>query len=231
MLEYNQVYNMDCLEGMKEIPQGTVNLVIADPPYFLGMTSNGQKGAFSDLNICKPFYIELAKEIERVLRYDGEFYIFMDWRSLAFYFPIFDDFLPVKNLIVWDKIAGPGNFYSYNHEFILYGTKNGTLKKGGSNVWHYKGFSSGAKATDGEKIHPAQKPTELIARIIAESCPRGGVVLDPFMGSYTTAVCAHRAGVKFLGFEIDAARCEIGQKRLEEEKNQLTLFGGDTDGV
>lgn len=174
MLEYNQVYNMDCLEGMKEIPQGTVNLVIADPPYFLGMTSNGQKGAFSDLNICKPFYIELAKEIERVLRYDGEFYIFMDWRSLAFYFPIFDDFLPVKNLIVWDKIAGPGNFYSYNHEFILYGTKNGTLKKGGSNVWHYKGFSSGAKATDGEKIHPAQKPTELIARIIAESCPRGG---------------------------------------------------------
>lgn len=130
MLEENKIYNMDCLEGLRQIRTGSVQAIITDPPYFQGLTQNGQRGDFADLTITKPFWKSLAREIARVLKPDGEFYIFMDWRGYAFYYPIFAEYLPVKNLIVWDKGTGPGSFYSYTHEFILYGTKNAGLRRG-----------------------------------------------------------------------------------------------------
>lgn len=55
----NQIYNEDCLEALKRVPDNSVDCIITDPPYFLGMTHNGQKGSFKDLSICKPFYRDL----------------------------------------------------------------------------------------------------------------------------------------------------------------------------
>lgn len=76
-METNRIYNMDCLEGIKKIETGSVKLVATDPPYFQGFTHNGQKGAFNDLAISRPFFAQLAQEFARVLSGDGEFYIFL----------------------------------------------------------------------------------------------------------------------------------------------------------
>lgn len=206
----------DCLELMRDIPDGSVDLIVTDPPYFLGMTHNGQKGAFYDLAICRPFYEQLAKEYKRVLKDRGEFYIFTDWRGYAFYYPIFSRELPVKNLIVWDKISGAGNFYTYAHEFMIYGTMCNKNKKG-TNVWREKGFSSGAKKTNGDKVHPTQKPVELIEKIILNSSEPGDTVLDTFMGSGTTAVACKRTGRHFIGHEIDKTYFDIAKERIEKE--------------
>jgi site-specific DNA-methyltransferase (adenine-specific) len=65
--------------------------------------------------------------------------------------------------------------------------------------------------------HPTQKPLELIERMIKASCPVDGIVLDPFMGSGTTAVAVHRLGRKFIGFEINRDYCEIIRERLLKE--------------
>jgi len=62
--------------------------------------------------------------------------------------------------------------------------------------------------------HPTQKPLEIIERMIKASCPPGGVVLDPFMGSGTTAIAAKRLGRQFTGFELNPAYCEIIEARL-----------------
>jgi site-specific DNA-methyltransferase (adenine-specific) len=62
--------------------------------------------------------------------------------------------------------------------------------------------------------HPTQKPLEIIERMIKASCPVGGLVFDPFMGSGTTAVAAKRLGRHFIGFEVNPAYCEIIQQRL-----------------
>jgi site-specific DNA-methyltransferase (adenine-specific) len=67
--------------------------------------------------------------------------------------------------------------------------------------------------------HPTQKPLEIIERMIKASCPVDGIVLDPFMGSGTTAVAAHRLKRKFIGFEINRDYCEIIRERLSKERH------------
>lgn len=134
-LEVNKIHNMDCLEGVTMIPSNSTKLIIADPPYFLGMTHNGQRGSFVDLAICKPFYKQLYNEFKRILRPDGEVYWFTDWRGYAFYYPLFDAVLGCRNMIVWDKMSGPGNFYAMQHELIMFScVENNAKKKGGQRM-------------------------------------------------------------------------------------------------
>ena len=70
MLEINKIYNIDCLEGIKKIDDNSVDVIITDPPYCIGVTHNGQRGVFNDLNIMKPFFVELFNEFKRVLKKD-----------------------------------------------------------------------------------------------------------------------------------------------------------------
>ena len=70
------IYNGDCLEAIKTLPEASVDCIITDPPYFLGMTHNGQTGSFKDLSICRPFYRELFEEFRRVCRPEACIYFF-----------------------------------------------------------------------------------------------------------------------------------------------------------
>ena len=177
---------------------------------------------FGDLSIAKPFYKQLFQEFRRVLKPEGAFYYFTDWRGYAFYFPIINAELPVRNLIVWDKLSGPGSYYTFAHELIIFGTAaKKLLHKGGTNVWRIKAFSSGAKSTDGEKVHPTQKPVELIKKMIEDSSESGAVVLDTFMGSGTTAVACLQTGRNFIGFEQDEKYHAIAQRRIAETVDDL----------
>ena len=238
-MRLNYIDNIDCLEGLKLIPDKSVDLIVTDPPYFLSMGHAGSKTnasksdqlnsnrAFNDLAICTPFYKQLFAEYARVLKEDGSFYFFTDWRGYAYYFPLINAALPVRNLIVWDKIAGPGSFYSFAHEFIIFGTYKNKTKSGvGSNVWRMKAFGSGAKSTNGGKAHPTQKTWEVMARCIEDSTDPGAVVLDTFMGSGTTAVACIKTGRNFIGFELDEGYHAIALKRIKKAYNeQLTEIG------
>jgi site-specific DNA-methyltransferase (adenine-specific) len=232
-MRLNYIDNVDCLEGLKLLPDKSVDLIVTDPPYFLSMGHAGSKTnaskseqlnsnrTFNDLAICTPFYKQLFAEYARVLKEDGSFYFFTDWRGYAYYFPLINAALPVRNLIVWDKIAGPGSFYSFAHEFIIFGTYKNKTKAGvGSNVWRMKAFSSGAKSTNGDKVHPTQKTWELIAKAIEDSTESDGDVLDTFMGSGTTAVACIKTGRNFIGFELDEKYHATAQKRIEEAYNE-----------
>ncbi|MDO4765164.1 MAG: site-specific DNA-methyltransferase [Eubacteriales bacterium] len=213
---------MDCFEGIQKVPDESVDVIIADPPYFQGMTHNGKRGEFEDLAISKPFFKELFKQYKRVLKKDGSVYFFTDWRGYAFYYPLMMEALPVKNLLVWNKNSGPGNYYGFFHELIIYAKqtpRNGGRGLGG-NVINIQGFSLGAKKKDGEKIHPTQKPTELIEKLILDSTEKGELVLDTFMGSGTTAVAAIRTGRNFIGFEISEEYYQKAMKRIEAERSK-----------
>jgi len=232
-MRLNYIDNMDCLEGLAAVPDNSVDVVITDPPYFLSMGHAGDKGnaksiglssnrTFNDLAICKPFYSKLFQEYRRVLKEDGHFYFFTDWRGYAFYFPIINAELPVRNMIVWDKKSGPGSYYTFAHELIIFGTAAPKLRhSGGTNIWRMAAFSSGAKKTNGEKVHPTQKPVELIMKMIEDSTEPGAVVLDTFMGSGTTAVACIRTGRNYIGFELDEKYHAIAQGRVAAEVDRL----------
>lgn len=216
---------MDCLDGIKAMKSGSIDAIISDPPYFIGMTYNGQKGTFDDLAICAPFYQTLFKEFKRVLKPTGSIYWFSDWRSYAFYYPIFDKTIGVKNMLVWDKYSGAGNFYTFEHELIIFGTNNAKFAcKGARNIIrNVKSFNSGAKKTNGEKLHPTQKPKELIKKLILDSTKEGDTVLDCFMGSGTTAVACLLTKRNFIGFEIQEKYVQLANERLGEERKNLSL--------
>lgn len=233
-MRLNYIDNIDCLEGLRDVPDTSVDAIITDPPYFLSMghggsTTNMKKSnaltsnrTFNDLAICTPFYKRLFEEYARVLKEDGSFYFFTDWKAYAYYFPLLNAALPVRNMIVWDKKSGPGSFYSFNHELIVFGTYKGKTKGGvGANIWRMTAFSSGAKKTDGEKVHPTQKPVEVIQKMIEDRTEPGAVVLDTFMGSGTTAVACLRTGRNFIGFELDEKYYEIAQSRIAGEADRL----------
>lgn len=237
-MRLNYIDNIDCLEGLKNIPDGSVDVIITDPPYFINMGHAGSKtnaraGAseqlntnrcFNDLAICTPFFSQLFREFKRVLKEDGSFYFFTDWRGYAYYFPLLNAELPVRNMLVWDKKSGPGSFYSFAHELLVFGTYKPKTKKGvGTNVLRYAAFSSGAARTDGEKVHPTQKPVELISKLIEDSTEPGAVVLDTFMGSGTTAVACIKTGRNYIGFEIDEGYHAIAEQRVAEALDEMLL--------
>lgn len=217
MLELNRIYNMNCLEGIKKIADRSINAIITDPPYFIGMTHNGRKGDFTDLKICEPFYRELFKEFKRVISDTGCLYWFCDWRSYAFYYPLISEHLGVDNLIVWDKQSGPGTYYNFRHEFVIFAQGTKRQKISGPNVIRdIPSFASGAKKEDGEKVHPTQKPIALIRKLITDSTKEGDTILDCFMGSGTTAVACKQTERNFIGFELQEKYCEIAQGRISK---------------
>jgi site-specific DNA-methyltransferase (adenine-specific) len=219
-MEVNRIYNGDCLELIKELPDGCIDAVITDPPYSAQMQHNGTATEASDLNICKPFFRELLKEITRVLKPDGFLYWFTDWRGYGFFYSVIFEILPPVNMLVWDKISGPGNAYCHDHELIVFCAK-GKYNIGGSSIIKEPAFCSGARAFDGEKVHPTQKPTGLLGRLIRDCTKEGDVVLDCFAGSCSTAVAAIYNKRNFICFELQEKYCEIGQNRVNKVKQSF----------
>ena len=214
-MEINRIYNEDCLEGIKQIASASIDAIITDPPYFGGMTHNGKKGDYNDLIIMKPFFDSLFCEFARVIKENGKVYIFCDWRTYAFYYPLLLKHINVRNMLVWDKTNGPGSSYAFTHELILFASKGVPCMKG-SNIFRLPGFAGGAKKTNGEMVHPTQKPVEVIEKLITDSTQEGDLVLDCFMGSGTTAVASKKLNRNFIGFEIQEKYIAISESRLKQ---------------
>ena len=223
------IYNEDCLEGMKRIPDKSVDSVICDPPYFTGMTHGyDEKARLLDLNICRPFYQQVYEEIKRILTAAGSLYWFCDWRSMGFYLSAMESArLPVKNCLIWDKGGGIGNYYRFTHEMILFATFNKQFRGpvGANIISGIPGFSYNARI-DGGKVHQAQKPIALIEKLIKDSSREGDTVLDSFMGSGTTGVACVNLNRRLIGFELDAGYFEIAKKRIDEAiaQREQSLF-------
>ena len=229
-MQSNKIYLGDCLDLITELPDGCVDAVITDPPYHQGLTHNGQKTTLDDLNICKPFFRQLLKEIKRVLKSDGFLYWFCDWRGYPFYYPLIKEFVPIKNLLVWDKHNGRVSFcYMSAHEFIVFCCKDkSNITK--SNVIKVRGFAAGNISIDGAKVHPTQKPTKLISELICDCTQEGDLVLDCFAGSCTTAVSAIRERRNFICFELQEQYFEIGNKRVEDAMQGFNICSEEVIG-
>lgn len=216
MIELNRIYNEDCLEGMKRIPGNTVDLVVTDPPYCIGTTSNGQKGSWTDNNLIRPFFDAYFRELKRVCKEKSELYIDTDWRTYPFLYPIMQKYFNIKNLIVWDyEWIKAGSHYRFSHEFIIYAIQGDVKRRFSASerdVWRIKPINFTSK----EKLHNAQKPLDLAQKMIVNSSNEGDVILDTFMGSGTTAIACINTNRNYIGFEIDENYYQTALRRIED---------------
>lgn len=304
-MELNQIYNMDCLEGLRLLPDKSIDLIVTDPPYNVG------KAKWDKINNYIEWCGEWIKECERVLKDNGSLYFWHnDMKQIAQLMEhirqntrfIFNSFIiwdkgdfrawawknPSENINLrsWfntceyclyytfqdeafyglqnyfkserektgktatelDRIMGIKASYCYwekptTHSYRIPDKKNyialqsyfegkafrreyedlrreyedlrytHNLDKNHNNVW------KSAEKND-SKLHICKKPLDLTERIISTSSKKGATVLDPFMGSGTTAVACINTNRNYIGFELDTGYFDIANKRIGEHNKR-----------
>lgn len=301
---FNKIFNVDCVDGMKEIPDESIDLIVADPPYFKVINEKWDYAWKSEEDYLA-WSETWFKESIRTLRKGGSFYLFGYFRTLAGLIPILEKYgLKLRQQIVINKgikaISGRAtkNYKMFPNvtESIIFLYKDPIpfsrellksrqkdlnlkskdineklgVKSNGGGMWSiYTGkniceqlptpelweklqeildfqysynklsitFNPTMGITDvwddidfyekrNSRIHPTQKPISLIDRIVMASSNEGDIVLDPFMGSGSTAISCLKNKRKFIGFELDKQYFDSSNNRIRNFKNpdQLDMF-------
>ena len=246
------IYNMDCLEAIKLLPEKLVALTVTSPPYNIGKEYEKLLLLDEYLNWCEQW----IAEVYRVTVDQGAFWLnlgYLSMRDRAKAIPI--------SYLLWDKVpfyliqeviwnygagvAGSKFFSPRNEKFLWYvknqdkytfnldevrdpnvkypnQKKNGKIKvnlkgKNPTDVWQFPKVTSGKNRASKERTaHPAQFPVAVVDRIIKSASNFNDIVLDPFMGSGTTAIVALGLQRQVIGFEIRANYCEIVANRVDD---------------
>lgn len=231
MVNNAQLLKGDCLEKMKDIENESVDLCVIDPPYKL--TSGGSAG--TKIRGCvgrkDNIYAESGKifknnsikseewfrEIYRVMKDGSHIYVMCNDKYIQEYLCNAEKVgFKEVNVLVWNKgMHTPTQYYMKNIEFIL------MFRKGRSKYINNMGSFAliNIKGIKGNKIHPSEKPIELMEHLILNSSNKGDVVLDCFMGSGSTGIACLNTNRKFIGIELDDNYFEIAKKRIEEHGN------------
>jgi len=234
MTRLDEIIHGDCLEGLKSLPDGCVDLCVTDPPYVIGnqgggfwskaaegnhYNARGTRKGMERLGAIKDGFPEdVLDELCRVMKWVN-IYIFCSQKQLM---PLLDYFVTRRgcnwNLLTWHKtnpIPACGNKYLSDTEYILFFRERG-VRIAGSYATKRTFYTSLRNQEDNVRYHhPTVKPLPLVRNLIVNSCPVDGVVLDPYMGSGTTAVAAVMEGRRYIGYEIDGEYCRVAMERIE----------------
>lgn len=246
----NKIVCGDCLEVMKQIPDETIDLVVTSPPYNLkNSTGNGMKdgrggkwagaalvNGYTHHDDCMPHekYVEwqvnCLKEMYRIIKKAGAIFYNHKWRVqnglLQDRHDIVGQFL-VRQIIIWKRKGGinfNAGYFLPTYE-VIYLIPKADFKlapkaNAFGDVWEF--------TQEMNNDHPAPFPITLIERIISSTTAQ--LVLDPFMGSGTTAIVAERLNCNFIGIDISPEYCEMARNRLKGNKPKGELLNRRTQG-
>lgn len=238
MIELDKIYNCDCLVGMKDIPDKSVDCIVTDPPYeFVGSNNKYDgRGAFG--SVGRAYHNELENagiiegfdreavmnECKRVMK-KVNIYIWCSKEQIRWYLNYFAEYN--MELLTWHKtnpIPTCCNKYLSDTEYLLFFREKG-VKLFGSFDTKKKYFLQEINTDDKEVWkHPTIKPLNIIETLVVNSTQEGGVILDPFMGSGTTAVACINEKRHFIGFELNEKYYKKACERIWNEQRQLKLF-------
>ena len=227
----------DCLKLMEDIPDGSIDAVITDPPYEHvtgGMKSKkynvGSWKANSYMNMKMSqfkhddvfeFLNMVIPKMEKV-----NMYVFCSRLQLASYFDYLNKHKKLKfDLLIWDKSSEDGKysmksskFYTQDLEYVIRIYQSGVSLNKVWNKDHTKSDSSYYMKIQHYKqprgLHESQKPVELLQKYLLTSTNENETVLDPFMGSGSTGVACVNTGRNFIGMELDPKYFEIAKERI-----------------
>lgn len=234
----------DCLVVLRELPEKSVDVIFADPPYFLsnggttcksGKRTSVDKGAWDRGVGVEPmheFNRTWLAACQRVLTDDGTIWVSGTSHVIqSVGFAMQQLGFKILNEIVWEKPNPPPNlscrYFTHSTETVLWAAR------GRKSRYHFD-YAAMRAANGGKQMksvwrmtapgrdeklhgsHPTQKPLALLARIVLSSCPPGGHVLDPFNGSGTTGVVALAAGMRYTGIERERKYLNLSRRRMAE---------------
>src|SRR3989339_1793775 len=240
----NKIICGDSLNIMKQIPDGSVDLIITSPPYNLkNSTGNGMKNSrcgkwanaalqngYSHHNDCMPHdeYVKWQRdcltEMMRIIPEDGAIFYNHKWRVQAGLLQDRQDIItgfPVRQIIIWKRKGGlnfnPGYFLpTYEVIYLIVKPKFQLAQKANAcgDVWEY--------TQEMKNEHPAAFPINLIDRIISSTNAK--IILDPFMGSGTTAISAINFNRNYIGIDVSPEYCESAKKRIKQHQSQAKFL-------
>jgi len=253
MLELNKIYNMDCIEGLKQIEDEKIDIIITSPPYNFDMNYDTYNDKISWDNY-KTWLFSVWQECFRVLKDGGRLIVNVQ--------PLFSDYIPThhiisnqctdigfiwRNEILWEKNnynckycswgswKSPSSPYlKYTWEFIEVFSKGSIKHKGKKEdiditgdefkEWVLAKWNIAPERKMKEYRHPAMFPEKLVERLLKLFSFKNDIILDPFMGSGTTAVACIKTNRKYIGFELSEEYCKMAEKRIEPYLMQQTIF-------
>lgn len=250
----NKITHGDCLSNLRMLPDNSVDVVFADPPFNLKKGYNSTKD-----NLAVQDYLDWCElwidEVVRVTKPTGSIFIHNIPKWLTFYTEMLNKRANFKHWISWDAPTAPmGKSLQPSHYGILFYTKEKNKNKfyeirhphkrcrkcsflhkdygGRKNKLHPFGPLVSDVWTDIHRVkhnkyrdnHPCQLPIHLLERIILMSSDEGDIILDPFSGTGTTTLASKRLGRNYIGFELDEVYANISERKLENE-NEISKIG------
>lgn len=230
-----ELYNKNCLDVLKFIKDGSVDLIVTDPPY--RTTSRGNAGNSGGMlqkkeNMNGKVFTynsidcsEYAPEFYRLLKDGSHCYIMTNHINLINMLNTFTNcgFHFIKSLI-WDKGNKiMGQYYMSQFEYILFFRKGKGVRInncGTSDILSIP--NKKLKGEDGKNLHDTEKPVELMRILIENSTKENDIVIDPFMGIGATGVACKQCNRGFVGIELDTNYYNIAQERIDKEEWQTS---------
>lgn len=239
----NKIICGDAVEVMKKMPDGSVDLVVTSPPYNLkNSTGNGMKDGrggkwanaalqkgYSHYNDCMPHeqYVEWQRaclaEMMRLIPENGAIFYNHKWRVQGGLLQDRQDIVsgfPIRQIIIWRRKGGlnfnAGYFLpTYEVIYLIAKPEFKLVPKANAygDIWEF--------TQEMKNNHPAPFPVKLIDRIVSSTTARN--VLDPFMGSGTTAISAINLNRDYIGIDVSPEYCEVAEKRIKEYQSQAKL--------
>lgn len=251
----NQIVQGDCLDILKTIPDDSVDVAFADPPFNLKKRYNSTKDDL-ETQAYLDWSASWIREMVRVTKPTGSIFLHNIPKWLTHYANFLNQWAHFKHWIAWDAPTAPmGKTLQPSHYGILFYVKDlkrnkfyeirGSHKRCRQCGWLHKDYGGKKEAlhpfgpllsdvwTDIHRVrhhkyrddHPCQLPVHLLERIILMASDEGDVILDPFSGAGATAIAAKRLGRKYIGVELDGEYVRISENKLKMERPNSKIGG------
>lgn len=207
--ELNKIYNEDCLEAMKQMPDKYFDLAIIDPPYGLGQrtTSGGCKKnsntkfkedlknkQWDNSTPTKEYFNELFRISKNQIIWGGNYF----------------DLPPTRTIICWDKMVYIQTMSQIEMAWTSFDSPARLVK---------------INNTDKNRFHPTQKPVALYEWLLNNYAKKGDKILDTHLGSASSIIACKKLGFEYMGFELDKDYFNKAKERIEKFESQENLFG------
>ena len=233
----SEVFNMDCIEGMKQYPDNYFELALIDLPYGIGASKPSKKPD------------TVRQKNGTILKVNGTYYQPKEWDFALMQDDYFEELFRVSinqiifganyykqlagGMIVWDKLNGLSDQYGCEIAYQSFDKRTDIVYYMWQGMFQgvYCGkevkkalIQQGDKSLNESRIHPTQKPVKLYQYLLQNYAKEGNKILDTHLGSGSSRIAANDLGFEFTGFELDEDYFKASEKRFKQHTDQLTLF-------